>query len=439
MSNLQYFLNIVTECHKHEATLLKKSLRFCINTSDKIRIAYKEHNIRHLYDIGVLDFNGLEETQTSELIKLIFAYENEGKHPLWLSFIETFYPDKKDLLTSTAKPIFSTEKQHIDICVEEKGKYVFIFENKLKGALFQRNQLGRYIYKMCEKYKIEDIFLVIIPGWIDNNFIEYIRTSAWKVPKDWDESNNARKCCNFNSKEPHACWCDDKDWEGNEWCQSCKDYKQCCNYKIIDKEFTDWLLNTANSTIIPQDEYLLRSAMIQFAHYIKGLYHIRLNIKEIMENIEILSKELALNPQNPEECYNKVTQTIKELKDLEQSLSRLQAILKVQIWQKEIEDYFTEARVVSDKNSFSVLIEDIDTYCGVWVEDDNRPYWGFYRNKISTEEAKETVRKIIEKTSASSKTPVNDFLAWDYTQHGSERIKSFLEAAEKLGHKYQRK
>lgn len=290
-----------------------------------------------------------------------------------------------------------------------------------------------------EGYNGENIYLVIIPGWIDNNFIEHIRTSVWKaLDLDKDKSHNTRKCPNFNPKEPYACWCDENK-KGNECCQSCKDYKQHCNYKIIDKEFTDWLLNTANSTIIPQDEYLLRSAMIQFAYYIKGLYHIRLNIKEIMENIEVLSKELALNPENPEESYNKVTQTIEELKNLQQSLLRLQAILKVRIWQKKIEDYFTEARVVSDKNSFSVLIEDIDTYCGVWVEDDNRLYWGFYRNKISTEEAKEAVRKIIEKTSASSKTPVNDFLAWDYTQHGSERIKSFLEVAEKLGHKYQRK
>ena len=153
---------------------------------------------------------------------------------------------------------------------------------------------------------------------IDNNYIERIRKSAWKAPADWKETNSKRKCSLSDSSDKNACRCDSKNWSSDEWCKKCSDCKELLEnlekqIKIIDVQFPEWIIEIINDqSCIPQEEYLLRSAMLQFAHYIKGIYQIRLNKKQIMENINVLINELKLNPENPEESYRIVKKTLGE-------------------------------------------------------------------------------------------------------------------------------
>ena len=425
---------------EYPATVLK----FCNNVNSKILKSYKEHNIQSIYEVNVLDYNGLIEVQTSDLIKLVFSYEKDGSYPIWKSFVNNFF--SKELAESIKRPVFTSEQQHIDVCVKEKGKYVFIIENKLKDADFQRNQLGRYIKKMqLEKYDPEKIYLIIIPGHIDNNYIERIRKSAWKAPADWKETNSKRKCSLSDSSDKNACRCDSKNWSSDEWCKKCSDCKELLEnlekqIKIIDVQFPEWIIEIINDqSCIPQEEYLLRSAMLQFAHYIKGIYQIRLNKKQIMENINVLINELKLNPENPEESYRIVKKTLGDINKLQESMSNLLVMLKIRIWQKEIENLFPDARVDSNEESFGILIKDI--YCGIWIGSKGDPYWGFYQdaNKIKSQEANNIVNNIIKKTSYKSKGTGKGFLAWDYTEKGIEIINNFLIAAEELGYNYKRK
>ena len=111
------------------------------------------------------------------------------------------------------------------------------------------------------------------------------------------------------------------------------------------------------------------------------------------------------------------------------------------MWQKEIETCFPDARVDSDEKSFGVLIRREDAasigdvnngiYCGVWVDTDKnyKPFWGFYSDsrKMMSEGAREMVADIVKCAGASSKGEEGNYIAWDYTQHGSDRVKSFLD------------
>ena len=444
MSNLNTYIEIIDVCKKCEQRMLQATLNFCNSVTIATKEAFGKQGINPIKSLNVLDFNGLDETQTSQMIKEILSYQNGNDYPIWKSFVKAFIPE---IANKVRVPIITAEVQHIDVLARERGQYTVIIENKLKGAVFQRNQLGRYIEKMrSEGYSLENIHLILLPGWIDTNFFSHIRKSAWCAPEDWMMNNNSRKCCDWDSSDQHACWCDKEGWNtaNNEWCKECHQYRDLFindeRISVIDRKFPDWLISTASDdTVVPPNEIFLRSAMIQFADYINGLYNIRLNIQEVMERIKVLMQEMQLDPQTPEENYVKVSETLDDVKNLVQSLETMKSIMTIRIWQKEIETAFPDALIDKDDASFGILIHGV--YCGIWVEG-NRQFWGFYRNpnKIYTEEIEQMVTSILEMCpKCNSKGRKNDFIAWDYTTHGAERIADLLNAAEGLVYKYQRK
>lgn len=444
MVRLSDFLKFIESYQKNDMMQLLQRLNLCSSLSMIMHEEVEKEGIYHIVPFNLIDYNGLIETQTSQIIAQFLSYQKKGKYPIWESFLQTFIPE---LSKKVERPIFTAEQQRIDICVKEKT-YVVIFENKLKDTVFQRNQLGRYIRKMYEEgFSLNQIFVVIFPGHIDSNFIHSIRPSAWCAPKDWKSANNIRKCREDSSSDVHACWCDNKDWKWNknEWCKQCDRYwdlleteKLLKHIIVIDSRFTEWLISTCSSTIFDK-EILLRSAAIQFADYIKGIYNIRLNKQEIMANIKVLEKELCLDPHNPEEGLSKVDNLLSDVNEIQQSLKSLRDVLRIRIWQQEIENEFPQARVDSDGQSFGILIEGV--YCGIWIED-NKYYWGFYisPNKIQSDNTNIMVQKILAKTpSCNSKGSSQNFIAWDYTTHGATRIAELLRSAESLGYKYQKK
>lgn len=79
-------------------------------------------------------------------------YTDEHKCNVLLeSFIQSFI--NKDIVVEA--PMITAEKEHLDIAVRDKH-YAIIIENKLKDAVFQRNQLARYIARMKEHNYIEN-------------------------------------------------------------------------------------------------------------------------------------------------------------------------------------------------------------------------------------------------------------------------------------------
>lgn len=165
MNNLQKYLDIQAKYQKANIESLKTRLYILNTLTDAISEVRKKYDKERLVEINVIDYNGLYEVQTSDLIAQLFKYEKDGEFPILYSFIYSFL--SKTLADSIETPFISNEKENIDICIREEGKYAILIENKLKKAPFQRNQLARYIMKTLEKgFSIDMIYVIILPGSI---------------------------------------------------------------------------------------------------------------------------------------------------------------------------------------------------------------------------------------------------------------------------------
>lgn len=456
MLDLHYFERLLAACRENETLSMRQKFDFLLRANSKFKQVCKEQGILRLCELNVLDYNGLYEVQSSHLFQSILEYKGDGDYPLWRSFLRHFFSGEESLLEKVDKPIFTTEEKRIDICVRERGKYAFVFENKLKGAVFQRNQIGRYLASMEEEgFDLKDLYLVVIPSRIDEAFLQSVRKSVRKAPEDWHVSNEARSCGVKELSDQYTCRCDTSGWEGKfVGCAKCVDFKKRyeetglfgTHVKVLGRDWIDWLNMVARGNEIPENEYLLRSAIIQFSHYVQGLYQIRLNKEEIMKCVKVLETELDFDPKAPELNYKKVSDLINDLGVLQQSLARLQAVCKLRIWQQEIERCFPGIQINIGEDCVKVPIEGIS--CGLWINGSNKFYWGFYYDdemNILPDGTKRMVADLIEKSSSDilphveSKGSEPKFLAWNYTSHGAERIKDFLKTAVALGYKYQKK
>lgn len=435
MNNLKKYIDIQAKYQKANIESLMTRLCLFNNLTDAISKVRKKYDKERLVEINVIDYNGLYEVQTSDLITQLLKFEKDGKFPILYSFISSFL--SKTLADSIETPFISNEKENIDICIREQGKYAILIENKLKKALFQRNQLARYIMKILEKgFSIDMIYVIILPGSIESDFLSDTPISVWKAPADWSSSNDERRCCDPNASYVHACLCDngkilDDDW-CNKRCIDCKSLFQNLesHIKVIDYDFPVWLLDVAEE-IVPQNEIFIKSAMIQFAHYLKGLYNIRLNKNEIMENIQALQNALNFEPENPEENFNKVISAKKDLAKLQQSLDSLVFVCRLRIWQKQIENKFKGIHVYSDEEGFYIIINNV--YCGIWIENNNKYFWGFFidNNRLTEEQDKKIIEEIIIRSGLSSNSN-KYYIGWAYTENGANTMSKFIEIAQEL-------
>ena len=75
----------------------------------------------------------------------------------------------------------------------KEQSYAVIIENKIHDAVFQRNQLARYINVTKSLTNEDNVFIVLLPKESYNGYINGIPDSVWRLPCDWDVSNNERK------------------------------------------------------------------------------------------------------------------------------------------------------------------------------------------------------------------------------------------------------
>ena len=255
MNNLKKYLDIQAKYQKANTESLKARFYLLYNLTDAISKVRKRFDEERLVEINVIDYNGLYEVQTSDLITQLLKFEKDGEFPILYSFVSSFL--SKTLADSIETPFISNEKENIDICIREEGKYAILIENKLKKAPFQRNQLARYIMKTLEKgFSIDMIYVIILPGSIESDFLSNIPISVWRAPADWAFSNDERKCCDSNASYMHACLCDNGKILDDDWC-----YKRCVDcksrfqnleshIKVIDYDFPVWLLKVAEEIVL---------------------------------------------------------------------------------------------------------------------------------------------------------------------------------------------
>ncbi len=401
------------------------------------------------YNINIMEHYNSKEPTTSWVLGNILNYR-KGNDPIIVrSFINRFLCSESHAIptafdvSQVQNPQISIEKHRIDILIQERNQYAIIVENKLKDAVFQQNQLGRYIHLVKEKfgYREQDIYIIILPNTFTDSFKSDLPKSIWCCPKDAGigvVQKNIQCAYRYN-----LCLCDEEKRtltkQEKQYCESCTNYRQgiCFEHTtIVHKELSLWLKDIVADDTIPHSEFPLRSMILQFADFLDYLYKNRDNnlLKKDME--KYLREQLLSNEVSPIENVNIIKEKIKEVEQLANYLKNLRETLikeTINAWGIELKKEWPDIDIEKDKN-FGLLIEEV--WCGCWVSDDyERIYWGFLPNKNSAiKQKRKMVADICNHTDAISKGEEGGFLAWDYTQRGVERCSKFYNVAKELGY-----
>lgn len=391
------------------------------------------------YQINLFDIFNIYETLTSKLISVMLKYKKDQDYILCRSFIERFLIPCGFNMTWYDSPEITAERNKIDVCIQERGKYAIIIENKLKGARFQRNQIARYIAKMRnEGYNENRIFIVILPKMIDKHIFDDVNKSVWRLPKDWMKPNQERLCA---YSDDISCKCDI-----NLPCEMCQDCETDLREKfksrtiILDSNLAEWLEKYC-IPIIPSKEFVLHSAIIQFMDFLNGIYNNRLNNKLIMELEQFLRKQLFSEQTSALEQWNIVENKKKEIDEVKKGINELQKEVGKELineWKKGLSSKWGKLNDDVDANRYGFYLDIRGIKCGCWKDNEvEEPYWGFRCEKTLDEKAldsqKEIVRSILARTNVSNvQYPGTFWIAYGCDLHADIQCDQFYQAALEL-------
>ena len=393
------------------------------------------------YSINLFEKYQAIETDTSWSLCEIMKFKLQGENIIFREFAKKYLVPLGFNLNNIIRPIFENERWNIDISVTDKN-YAIIFENKIKNAIYQRNQIGKYIARLKSfGYKDEQIFIVILPLYYNPSYIEGMRKSVWRRPSDWELPNQRRKCAH---NDPYCCWCDDNTYilseEEKKYCkEQCIDFKHIYNPRtvVLHNSFADWLLNITVD-IIPSDEYILKSAVIQLGDYFKGLFQTRLNENLVMEMQEYIRKNLLNDDSTNLDNWKVINEKLSQLDELKRNMERLRNSLSqnlIEEWKANLLPNWPNLKCELNK-SFGLLINGV--WCGCWSGDDNngKTYWGFWCEERPSDQQIEMVKDILEMVGVDSHYLNHEkgFIKWQNTLKGDIRCAEFYKAAKSLSY-----
>jgi len=193
------------------------------------------------------------------------------------------------------KPEITQEKRRIDLWIRDKN-YAIVFENKVKWASDQANQLERYIDITKEyNFKEEQIFVLYLPPTYE--------------------------------KEP-----DEQTWG--------KYYNQDIHKKrYLNISFKDDILPWLKNDVLPiicKSDYYLSSSIEQYIDHLEGEFSLReINKKMNMELQSFIKEKLGLNEVEPELALKIVSNKIKEMEDALDQLEKMQEEIQTDLTKKQ--------------------------------------------------------------------------------------------------------
>lgn len=427
---------------------IESLLRISEEVQDLIRISPN----KPIAEMNIIELLKPNEVQTSGLFEMLFSYRNQNnEYQILKSFAQRFLEPLGFDINNIRLPEMHREKKHIDLWVVEHGKYAVIFENKLKGACFQRNQLARYIQTMrALGYADEQIYVVLIPKNPDFN-LDGIRDSVWKFPQDaLTTSNYALRCA---WKDNVSCWCDFKEDVvlNKRDLQHCKKCDQSFRQKfaertvILKTDFSAWLIDEEQK--IDVRERNVRSTMLQFADYLDLLYNNRLN--NLMKNE--IDKFLIerLHPSKDKDGWMMLRERLRELEELERGIDRVRYEVSrclIDRWYDNLKDKWQGMQYVPHESFGYIIDKKIWVGCKFYYEDEDhldmgdegQPFWGFTRtdNKDATQAQIKLVKRILsqcENLSGKGNWDDGDYIVWNNTLNGDLRCDELFATIKGLG------
>lgn len=437
-------LNLLNEVFRQKCAIIDTLLK----DLDEIRKIRVELKIDQHCMTNILDIINPTELQISKILCSILSLTQDGEYYMWRSFTEKFLSRCGFDTQWINQPDFSSEKYRIDILVKE-CQYAVIIENKIHDAIFQRNQLARYINITKSLINSDDIFIVLLPKE-SYRTINDIPESVWRLPCDWDASNNERKCALRGDSTLCACDIENlSEGKQNEFnCKECTNFKMhyLNRTKILGNAFLDWLLEIKNTS----EDTIIRSGMVLVSDYFNGIRSYR-NNDFIMEITEYLRLKLFSKDDSVSDKFKKISEMKESVNDLGNGLNKLAVTYSEELiekwyksfknWYDQIEGKGTCQLEYSEKTSFYIEIKGIQIGC--WSGEDNGnpkyynyPYWGFKNVKNDETRDNDMIERIKSRANVEilHENAEGSFLAWGSTTHGVEDLKKYIQAAMDLGY-----
>lgn len=421
-----------------------------LDLSDGIQNLIRLSPNRPIAEMNFIEYFNPCEPDTSCLLEMLFSYKNDkGKYQIFESFAEMFLVPVGFNSSEISHPEIHREEKHIDLWIIERGKYAIIFENKLKGACFQRNQLARYVQTMRNmNFTYDQIFLVLLP--MDTSLtIDRIPRSVWCLPPDGLNATNGNRICKGNDST--SCWCDNCDKTLNDkekaHCSKCnKAIKKIIfpHTIILGKELSQWMINL--ETKIESRERNVRSALLQFADYLDFLYNNRLNKLMEMEIDQYVANQL--NPSMDKEGWKSLRKKLMELDELKNSIERIKRDISrnlIDKWYDVLKEKWPEMEYVPHESFGFIIDKNIWVGCRFFYEnennvdagDDDQPFWGFKRidDRNASKRQRSLVELILSHTDGlKAKWDDDAYIAWNNTLNGDIRCDQIFTSAKELGY-----
>lgn len=258
-------------------------------------------NRNRVYNANIITELHANENAHSRILRMFLQYDDGKKeYPILGKFLDI--PKVKQVFGNKEfkSPVFTNERERIDVLIEEPRSFAVIVENKIKGATDQERQLERYI-ESVNGHDVPD----------DNIYAIYLTDIGDKEVSDVSFTDDAKKRLGYKDENDMGRFVP-------------------MNYRY---DILPWLEKEVLPNCIEKEELLI-SALKQYIDYLKCMFGIIENEEQKILIMEKLKKELGIKDCDVEAvgvCFTAIEQ-------LENLKNRIDGI-SVEIIKKLAEEY----------------------------------------------------------------------------------------------------
>ena len=259
-------------------------------------------NRNRVYNANIITELHANENAHSRILRMFLQYDDgKKKYPILGKFLDI--PKVKQVFGNKEfkSPVFTNERERIDVLIEEPRSFAIIIENKIKGATDQKRQLERYIESVNAHGDG-------VP--YDNIYAIYLTDNGEKIVDECSLTKKAKKKLNYNGSADMGRFIP-------------------LNYRY---DILPWLEKEVLPNCIEKEELLI-SALKQYIDYLKCMFGIIENEEQKILIMEKLKKEIGISG-NDLESVEKCFKTIEELECLKNRVVELKKDL-VANWVEE--------------------------------------------------------------------------------------------------------
>ncbi len=331
------------------------------NLVDELNDLQKSKKSNIPYQINLIDELGANENAHSRFFLKFLSYKTNGEFLFLRKFFDSLGKEFKKI--KIVKPIFTTEKERIDVLISDReGKFSIIIENKINNAPDQPEQISRYInIQKKNGFKIDNIYVLYLT---DNGNKKPSKNS---FPQDVkDELSGRYSEINFKN-------------DILEWLKS---LIQHCN----------------------KDELLLKSALLQYIDYLEGRFNKREIETKMNNELKTFLKNRINLTDNGYIDTKIISSEIQKLNNLSNYFQDLQneAFQKIILDWKTKMSYNQKHIIVSNIENnkipkymylgYLIKINGVDVVCGIGLDNiSDIPYFGLTTRGCEDEKKPEII------------------------------------------------